>query len=263
MSTSCRFTTASDESAYDACLKSFVAQLLAGNTDNVHCVVLYGGLVRDGKPILGWSDIDLVVLFRDILARNAATLATLIDRTQAQFGIRIDLTQIDLRWLLDPVLAVNCFNSEVLNSLAMRSNVSTLIYGTLPHIVFSPEHEKMAARFYIDYTLGLFRRYLVEDVYSHRAKDNLAAAVPRITRWVFSIIRASLRLFDVYVHPYRPSLTQLETMFPGLDISIPYALLGMRDDPKKICIDPSLFASVEAFVETYSAFILREAGKQT
>ena len=116
--------------------------------------------------------------------------------------------------------------------------------------------------FYIDHTLGVLRRYLVENVYSSRANDNLTPAVARITRWVFSIIRASLRLFDIYVHPYRPSLTQLETMFPELDMSVLYVLLEMRDAPKKICIDPSFFASVEAFTEKYSAFILREAGKQ-
>ena len=147
MSTFSDSSTASDESAYDACVKSFIRHLLAENADNVQCVVLYGGLVRDGRPILGWSDIDLLVVFRDILARNAASLAHTLDQTQAQFGIRIDLTQLDLRWLLDPLLVVNCFNSEALNSLAMRSNVSTLLYGTLPHIVFPPEHEKLAVRF--------------------------------------------------------------------------------------------------------------------
>ena len=119
---------------YDACLQDFVEGLLNYNVDNVLCIVLYGGLVRDGEPIPGWSDIDLIVLFRDILTRNGATLSSLLDRTETKYGIRIDLTQLDEKWFIDSRLLANFYNSEVMNALAMRPDVSRVLYGTLPPV---------------------------------------------------------------------------------------------------------------------------------
>jgi len=117
----------------------------------------------------------------------------------------------------------------------------------------------MAARFYISHTLGAFRRYMLEDVMYCCAQHDLEHSVARVTRWVFSIIRASLRLFNVYVHPYNPSLDQVKVLFPQLDLSIPYVLLDMRKKPATIRPDHTLFISVEAFLEKYVSFVLREA----
>ena len=244
---------------YDACLVDFTRRLLSYNRDNVLCIILYGGLVRDGEPIIGWSDIDLIVVYGDILSRDSVTLSRLLNLTEKKFSIRIDLTQIDAHWLEDPRLLANCYNSEAINALAMRPNVSRILYGTPPPVSFSVEHEKIAARFYISHTLGAFRRYLTEDVLCHNTQHELKYDVARITRWVFSIIRASLRLFNVYVHPYGPSLEQVKVQFPQMDLSVPYALLSMRKDPTNIKADLSLFVSVEAFLEKYVPFVLREA----
>ena len=65
-------------SQYDDCANLFVNDLVRANGDNLRCVVLYGGLARDPNPILGWSDIDLIAIFRDIRKRNVITLAQLI-----------------------------------------------------------------------------------------------------------------------------------------------------------------------------------------
>jgi hypothetical protein len=246
---------------YDACLGSFLTGFMAENPDNIRCVVLYGGLVRDSQPIPGWSDIDLIAVFEDIRERDPLKLALLLERTEAAFRIRIDLTQFDMRWLLDPSLLASSFSSEVLNCLAMRPNVSRLLCGALPHLAISPDQERLAARFYIDHTLGLFRRYLVEHVYRGSFEDDRIHSVARVTRWLFSIIRASLRLFDLFVHPYSPSLEELGILFPHLDLTVPYSLLQLRMKPAVIRADHALFISVETFLEGYVPFILKEADK--
>jgi len=255
------FFNANCDNDYGPCLRSFLTSLLKENATNITSIVLFGGLVRDGAPIPGWSDIDLLVIFRKILHRNAQRLAVLIDQTQAEYGVCIDLTQIDGEALLDPLLLANCYNSEILNALAMRTNVSTVIYGTLPRVYIPSDHEKMAARFYIDHTIALFRRYLIEHVYRVGSQEHYGRNVARVTRWLFSIIRASLRLFDIYVHPYEPSLEQVTVLFPEIDLSVPYALLVLRKNPETIRVDYALFHSIERFLQEYVTHVLREATK--
>src|ERR1035438_7005723 len=155
--------------------------------------------------------------------------------------------------MIKPCLRQHLFNSEIINALAMRPGVSTVIYGDLPVATFGGDDEPLAARFYVSNTLALFRRYLVENVFGNPQPCDRVAAVARITRWMFSIIRASLRLFDVYAHPYEPSLTQLATLFPTLHLSLPYTLTRMRANPATIQTDDALFLAAEAFIEQYSS----------
>jgi len=255
------FISRNSRTEHAACLKNFLTELLRENADNIASVVLFGGLVRDGKPISGWSDIDMLVVFRRILDRDARSLAQLVDRMEAKYNVRIDLTQVDEETLSDPLLLGKCFNSELLNALAMRPNVSAVLYGALPQVSVSPEQEKMAAFFYVDQTLSSFRRYLTEQVYRHDGEEHFRRSVVRITRWLFSIIRASLRLFDIYVHPYEPSLAQVEGLFPQIDLTVPYALLAMRNEPTRISTDFALFSSVEHFLQEYVTFVLLQVAK--
>lgn len=253
------FFNANRNSRYGPCLRDFLTGLLKENADNITSIVLFGGLVRDGMPIPGWSDIDLLVVFQKIVHRDAQSLARLVDRAQTQYGISIDLTQVDAEALSDPLLLANCYNSEILNALAMRANVSAVVYGMLPRVHVSPTQEKMAARFYIDHTMAAFRRYLIEHAYRGDGQEHYRRSVARVTRWLFSIIRASLRLFDIYVHPYDPSLEQVAVLFPDIDLSVPYGLLEMRTTPDAIRIDYALFGSMEEFLQKYVACVLRKA----
>ncbi len=255
------FVNANCGSAYGSCLRDFVTALLRENAGNIGSVVLSGGLVRDGKAIPGWSDIDLLVVFKNILDRDAERLAHLVDRFEVRYGIRVDLTQVDMRMLSDPMLLANCYNSELLNCLAMRTNVSAVLYGALPVLTLLPGQERLAARFYIDQTVTAFRRYLIEHVYRGGGQEHYGRCLARVTRWVFSIIRASLRLFDVYVHPYDPSLRQVEVLFPNMNLSVPNALLAMRKEPATIRMDYALFASIEGFLQNYVTCVLRKAAR--
>ena len=254
-----QFMQRNEGNEYAACLRDFLVGLLKENNNNVASVVLFGGLARDKKPISGWSDIDLLVVFRKILMRNSERLAKLVDCTEAEYGIRIDLTQIDEKMLSDPLWLANCYNSEILNVLAMRANVCEVFYGTLPRVCMCPEQEKMAARFYISHTIMSFREYLIEHAYRESNQEHYVRSLARVTRWVFSIIRASLRLFDIYVHPYNPSLEKVKLIFPEIDLSVPYSLLAMRREPTMISTDYGLFVLVEGFLQEYVTHVLREA----
>jgi len=168
--------------------------------------------------------------------------------------IRIDLTQISLKELTNERLAKCCFNSEIINALSTRENVSIVVFGRMPSISFPPEQEKRAALFYIMNTLGLFRRYVIEVLHKGNVEEHIKADLRRIIRWVFSIIRASLRLFNIYTHPYEDSLTYLEQIFPELDISLLTQLTHLRKNISRVNNASEMIQivqRVEMFIEEY------------
>ena len=236
---------------YRDCLAELIHDLASHNSENVATILLYGGIVRDSKVFDEWSDIDIIVIFRDINKRSAMDLAGLIHVLENKYSIRIDLTQISLREVTNEKLAKLNNNSEIVNALSMRDNVAIVVYGHLPELDFTPEQEKQAAIFYIMNTLALFRRYLVEVAYRGNLEEHVRTDLKRTSRWMFSIIRASLRLFDVYSHPYQYSLEHLERLFPELDTSLPKQLIEMRESFKKIDIPLDIIHRIETFVENY------------
>jgi hypothetical protein len=138
---------------------------------------LYGGIARDRTCIDGWSDIDAIVVFRDIQRRSVERLASLLDDLEKRYSIRIDLTQFSLIEVTDRRLCRFFYNSEVINALSMRENVSIVLFGHIPHVALSPQQEKQAAIFYLTNTLGLFRRYLVEDLYRRNGEEQMKTAI--------------------------------------------------------------------------------------
>lgn len=244
---------------YRYCLEELITNIIAHNPDNIEAILLYGGIVRDSRIFDEWSDIDIIVVFEDMITRDAIDLAEILEQLEAQYSIRIDLTQISLKELIDERLARCCFNSEIINALSLRENVSTLVFGRLPNINFTPRQEKEAAIFYIMNTLSLFRRYLVEVLYRGNVEDHIKTDLIRITRWTFSTIRASLRLFDIYTHPYEYSLSYLSRIFPELDTSILSRLIHLRKNITRVDDVPEfiqLIQKAELFIEEYAALCL-------
>jgi predicted nucleotidyltransferase len=248
-----RFIRDNANTPYGNCLYILLNKVIEKFTNNIQCVILLGGLVREGRPILGWSDIDVIIIYRDILKRNPQDITKITKELEKQYDIRIDLTQIDLCEIRN---IHTCFNSGLLNALAMRPNVSELLYGTMPKLKINQKQELQAASYYIDNTVHLLREYLIEYVYNDDSAEHFDEYISRITRWVFSIIRASLRLFDIYVHPYKPSLNQLETLVPDMDLSVPYKLLAFRNDKKQLSPDFKIFIEIEKFTYNYVRTIL-------
>ena len=243
---------------YGDCLAELISEITSHNPGNLETILLYGGIVRDVRVFDGWSDIDVIVIFRDISKRSARDLAGLIHVLEDKYSIRIDLTQVSLREVTDRRLAGLNTNSELINALSVRDNVSTVIYGRLPKLDFTPEQEKQAAVFYITNTLALFRRYLVEIAYRGNRHEYAREDLKRTSRWMFSIIRASLRLFGVYSHPYQYSLGHLERLFPELDTSLPKHLVEMRRSFNKVDIPADMIHRIETFVEDYVVLSLEK-----
>ena len=244
---------------YRDCLEELISNIITANYQNIEVVLLYGGLVRDSTIFENWSDIDIIIVFRDISKRNAFKLAQIIERLETKYSIRIDLTQISLEEIADGVLGRYCFNSEIINALSMREGVSIVVFGCVPNVNFTPEQERQASLFYITNTLHLLRRFVVEVLYRGKLEDHIKADLKRITRWLFSIIRASLRLFNVYTHPYEYSIPYLKQVFPELDTLLLVQLTHIRKNI--IAYNTSelvqIVQEIERFAEEYVTLCLR------
>ncbi len=242
---------------YRDCLRELIDNIIACNSENIETILLYGGLVRDSKAFKNWSDIDIIIIFKDITRRNFIELAEIIEQLESRYSIRIDLSQISLIELIDEVLRQFCYHSEIINAISMRKNVSIVLFGHIPIVRFSAEQEKQAALFYINNTLGLFRRYLVEVAYKNTSNADAMSTLGRIIRWTFSIIRASLRLFDIYTHPYAPSLEHVKQLFPEVNLSLLNELIYIRENLATADINYSIVAEIELFVENYVRLAIR------
>lgn len=242
---------------YRDCLKELINKIIANNPENIETILLYGGIIRDSKVFNEWSDIDIVVVFKDITKRSAVNLAKVLQQLETRHSIRIDLTQISLKELTDERLARCCFNSEIINALSPRENVSIVVFGNVPSVSFTPEQEKQAAILYIMNTLALFRRYLIEVLYRDNVEEHIKADLKRIIRWLFSIIRASLRLFDIYTHPYEYSLPFVKQIFPEVDTSLLLRLIRIRKNISTVDNASELVQEIEIFIEEYVVLSLR------
>jgi predicted nucleotidyltransferase len=248
---------ANAENGYGPCLDCVVRTLLSQERENIACLLLFGGLVRDDKAIVGWSDIDLIVVFRDILVRNQSLVGDVIRRSQLDYDIRVDLTQLDLSELCDPAVMCRCYHSEILNALALRPGVSAVLYGELPPFDITMEQERLAALFYMDDTVHRLRRYLVESAVTGSDEVLFGNSVARVTRWVFSTVRAALRLFGIYSHPYEPSLIEVERLFPEIDLTLPRALVAYRGSPRSYTLPSTVFSQSEFFLAEFRRAVLK------
>lgn len=243
-------------SNHRACIEDFLKKLISSNPGNIETVILYGGLVRDARSFDSWSDIDVIVIFQDIVARSTASLSVILHQLSSAYSVRIDLTQLSLKDLTDECLVNVCYNGEVINALSIRDNVSIALFGKAPRVTFTLEQEQQAAVFYLVNTLSLLRRYFVEVVYKNGFQNTDYNDIMRIVRWTFSIIRASLRLFNIFEHPYEYSLPHLRQHFPNLNTSVLSQLIEIRKDVTKISFTPDLAREVELFVEVYVSLVL-------
>jgi len=172
---------------YRDCIRELTNNIIDSNLKNIETILLFGGIVRDSKAFKEWSDIDIIVIFKDITKRSAADLAKILQKLKLRYSIRIDLIQVSLKELTDERLARCFFNSGIINALSMRKNVSILVFGHVPSVNFITEQEKQAAMLYIVNTLALFREYLIEVLYRNNVEEHIKADFKRIIRWVFSI----------------------------------------------------------------------------
>lgn len=234
---------------YKSCLLGYIKEMINNNDPNINSIILFGGLVREKKVIENWSDIDLLIIYNDIDCRDFRYNSRIKKRYESEYSIRIDLNEIDIEEISSDNFISIKYNSEFTNVLAFRKDVSMVVFGEFKPLLISKEYEKTTAVYYINNTVNQYRKFLVDNF----MEDNIAISthiIPRITRWVFSIIRASLRLFDIYSHPYNESLTHLKTIFPDMNIDILEKLLNIREG-KLVYDNQRIIDEIDMFLSTY------------
>ena len=65
---------------YRESINTFVEEIVDTNQNNIQAILLYGGLVRDAASIEGWSDIDLIIIYKNIMNRYAQSTAKIVIR---------------------------------------------------------------------------------------------------------------------------------------------------------------------------------------
>lgn len=236
----------------------FCDLLLEQNPGNIRAIVLFGGLVRDRAITPAWSDIDLIIVFEQIQERDSAKLASLIGNLEDRYALRLDIAQIDIRELTDPLLLPAFSNGAIINALTYLPTVGMLLHGNLPTVTFSDTQIASAQIGYITTTLSAFREYLIEVLYRKHDAKQRRDCIPRLIRWTFSIIRASLRLFGIWTHPYADSVSFLNRIFPEIETQLLDRLIDIRShfDEFSASDDSFLFHDIEAFVEEFVPFIM-------
>lgn len=239
------------------CLNEFVDAVVSMPYWTVECIILFGGLVRDGGIIDGWSDIDIIVAFDEIPSKHIRKLSVIARSIQAKYKLRLDIVAFGLNEIQDASLKDSFTHSGAINALAMRKNVSKVLYGSVPYVTFSKDHEKIAAVYYISSTMLMMRDYMINIATLDESEEHFRTIAPRITRWVFSIVRASLRLYGIYCHPYEESIAHVNSKFPDVDTTTLERLVVLRKTFVNCGVDMDLLMSAYEFSEAYSQMILR------
>jgi predicted nucleotidyltransferase len=234
---------------YKSCLYGYLEEMINNNDENINSIILFGGLVREKRVIQSWSDIDILIIYNDITSRNIWCNSCIKSKYESKFSIRIDLNEIDIEEILSINFISVKYNSELTNALSFRKDVSMIVFGECIPIQINKEHEKITSLYYINNTINQYRKFLVDNL--NRGDSYLTIDVlPRIIRWVFSIIRASLRLFDIYVHPYSESVFHLQSIFPDINISILDKLLKIREG-KLVKENKIILNEIDIFLSIY------------
>lgn len=240
---------------YRQCLDGFMREFCEANKGNLNGIILYGGLVRDGMALPEWSDIDIAVIYLEMSARDIFKNTAIKRRYERSCQIRIDLNEIDAAELSPGLISIQ-YHSELTNALAFRNQVSISVFQRSPTFQPDLESEKRTAVFYINDTLSRYRKYLNENDFS---QPGCGALIPRIVRWYFSIVRASLRLFGIYSAPYEESIEHLKVIAPSLDLSVLEELAAGRRDGTLNCFDeqavPSLILRIDHSLNAFLHFL--------
>lgn len=245
---------------YNNCIDEFIDRINCVQVGSLTAVLLHGGLAREKTPISDWSDIDLVIIVDP--NRNATQRISEIKRnTEIHHGIRLDVNLIYTSDIDDNTTRANIFNSEILNALSMRSSV--VIWGAFDGVDIPLSQGFNADLTYISTTISLFRRYLIEAAYSEETPENFGFHIQRLTRWTFSMVRASLRMEGVYIDPYEDTANYFSSRSYG-HVPLLRTLSELRRNfyTQKKRIDEDYYASIipniEMFVEEYVSNILRK-----
>jgi len=256
------------QQTYMECVETLVSDLLASDLGSIQAILLHGGLARGCEPIEEWSDIDLIVVLKEYSANNSCKIAELTRKVEKQYGLRMDINLLYTYDVDGLSRGKHFFHSEIINALNLRG--TRVLYGTIESVVdteFFEERESVYV--YLNNTLFLLRRFYIENIYKDLNELNVKHYLQRVIRWIFSIVRASLRLYDIYVNPYEESVAQLKVLGICSDqhLLLLQDLLAVRVQFPAIntstwkSYEP-LFSQMEEFVETFVRSAIEIASPQ-
>jgi predicted nucleotidyltransferase len=256
------------ELKYQKCINEFTKDVIKQLKQNIQVIILHGGLVRDTSPIEFWSDIDLILIFKQYSYIITQYLAKTVGLFESRYNLRLDINVIYQYDFDNEFNKSKYYNSEIINALHKR-NVK-ILYGNLDIINLQSFNENEAVYVYLNNTQNLFRRYYVENIYRNLDSNNCGMYLQRIIRWVFSIIRSSLRLSNIYVNPYQDSLNELIRLeyLSNKEIQLIEKLIQIRTnfselDTSNIEYFIGLFSNIECFIESFiNRTIIHNAKKQ-
>ena len=246
---------------YQECIDEFVCKFSKQFSYEIIAIILQGGTVRDNSPIKDWSDIDLIILYEKYNPLLSHFLGNITRELDMKYSLRMDINLVYKNDIKDKFRRTKYCSSEIMNVLNKRS--VKILYGSLDSIIPDGFNEREAVYTYLNVTLLIFRRYYVENI--HYSFDNAKFKIylQRILRMVFSIIRSSLRLLDIYADPYEESLSEIRKLniLSQKDCALLENLISIRSNFDKLDIANNeyflkLFDDIERFVEFYIDFAI-------
>lgn len=251
------------KSKYENCIEEFVSQIRNLFDDNLRAIILHGGLVRDSSPINLWSDIDIIVVFKNYTSNITPPISELTEYLDTKYELRMD---INLNYESDfdsDKMKAKFYTSEIINALNQRG--TKILYGSLADMNLALFNEQEAVYVYLSTVQNLFRRYYIENIFRDKKRVKNPVYLQRIIRWVFSIVRSSLRLKGIYVNPYQESVNELKRLniVSSEDVKLLKRLMEIRNDFDNFdnLSDDALielYSSVESFVEKYIHEVINE-----
>lgn len=239
-----------------ACIEEIVYNICSIGKKEMTAIVLLGGINREKIIIDGWSDLDLILIWKNISCKSLKFVSKVINNIEKKYDIRIDINQILEKEIVNDVYKEFLFNGIIINSLK-RNDQHIVLFGRIPEISISDEQEKSAALYYINQMLFWQREYFIEFIYK---KESIRKYYPQLLRRTFSIVRASLRLFDIFCNPYEESINNLEKIFPKYNVLLLKKLLYIRSNFKIIKENElkRTADNIHKFIESYIPFIIKE-----
>lgn len=236
-------------------LDSFLKKIIAFQPGNIQAIILLGGVFRNKRIINQWTDIDLIIIWKEILNVDLVEFSNIISEWEKLYNIRLDITQISNKELINPTLTPYLYNGIIINALK-RNNVRELLYGSIPEFTISDEQEKQSALFYINNMLFWQREYYIETLL-RSTNEQIKQLLPILIRRTFSIVRASLRLFDIFCHPYEDSISYIEKIFPDLSTEILWKMIHIKNHFDEYHFkDWEMLLQIRKFTETFVFIVI-------
>jgi len=241
---------------YENCIEEFVSKILSAFDDNLQGIILHGGIVRDSTPIDRWSDIDLILVFKHYSFGITPPISELSEYLDTKYDLRMDINLIYESDFEGDYMKAKFYNSEIINALNKRG--TKILYGSFSDENLALFNEREAVYVYLNTVQNLFRRYYIENIFRDKKRIKNSAYIQRIIRWVFSIIRSSLRLKGIYANPYQESINELKhlSIVSSEDINLLMRLMEIRNNFSSFdnmsedgLIE--LYSSIESFIEKY------------